>query len=134
MAGEGLGHSRGAPGSEGDLNGTIAVRFVGLDLRNAIRQRLDDRHGDSHAGVSEYAGHAAFAANQTYGHCRILTERELRLAPAYVATDRRFRCSRPQAPRAARLSENWRRYPRAPTSKIGGRILHCYALRATSNG
>src|SRR5260370_11313975 len=98
MAGEGLGHSRGAPGSESDLNGTVTVRFVGLDLRNAIRQRLDDRHGDSHAGVSENAGHAAFAANQTYGHCRILIQRELRLAPAFVATDRRFWQSRPHAP------------------------------------
>src|SRR6202790_5769297 len=128
MTGEGLGHSRGAPGSESDLNCTVTVRFVGLDLRYAVWQRLDDRHGDSYAGVSENAGHAAFAANQTYGLCRILIQRELRLAPAFVAISRRFRYSRPQAPRAARLSENWRRHPRAPTSKIGSRILQESAL------
>ena len=70
MARQRLGDPRRAAAADGDLNGGISFGFLGFDLRNTIRKRLDDRHGDGNAGVSENAGHAAFAANQTNGHCQ----------------------------------------------------------------
>ena len=70
MARQRFGDARGAPAADGDLNGGIPFRFLGFHLRNAIGKRLDHRHGDGNAGVSENAGHAAFAANQTDGHCQ----------------------------------------------------------------
>jgi hypothetical protein len=70
MAGEGLPDARCAAAANGDLNRTIAVGFIVFDLRDAIRQRLDDRHGHGYTGVGEYSGHAALAANQTNGHCQ----------------------------------------------------------------
>ncbi len=70
MARQRLGNPRWAAAASSDLHRAIAVGFVTFDLRDAVRQRLDDRHGDSHTGVGEYSGHAALAANQTNGHCQ----------------------------------------------------------------
>src|SRR6202041_160084 len=68
VAGESLGDARRTAAANGDLDRAIAVGFIVFDLRDAIRQRLDNRHGHGYTGVGEYSGHAALAANQTNGH------------------------------------------------------------------
>ena len=70
VPGKRLRHPRRAARANGHLNGAIAVGFLVLDLRHAIGECLDHRHRNGNAGVSENAGHAAFAANQTNGHCQ----------------------------------------------------------------
>src|SRR6266481_4705194 len=121
MARQRLGNPRWATAASSDLHRAIAVGFVTFDLRDAVRQRLDDRHGDSHTGVGEYSGHAALAANQTNGHCQNPQAGRLRLAPAVVAISRRFRQRTPITLR--QLASR----PRAPTSKIGRRIIYEFA-------
>src|SRR5882724_5033145 len=98
MARQRLGNPRRTAAASSDLHRAIAVGFVTFDLRDAVRQRLDDRHEDSHTGVGEYSGHAALAANQTNGHCQSSCRGKLRLAPAFVATGQRFGHSDPRTP------------------------------------
>src|SRR3984957_701027 len=89
-----LGDTRWAACANGHLNCTVAVGFIVFDLRDSIRQRLDDRHGDSHTGVGEYSGHAALAANQTNGHFQSSYRETLGIGSlilAFVAISRRSR-------------------------------------------
>ncbi len=68
MRGDRLGQPGSAAGAECDLDGPVAFGRRVLDLHDAIRQRLDDRHRQGVACVGENPSHAGLAADQTYGH------------------------------------------------------------------
>src|SRR5258708_27739640 len=97
VAGERLGYARRAAAADSDLDRAITVGFVVFDLRDAIRQRLDHRHGDGDTGVGEHSGHAAFAANQTNGHCQSSFSESLSSLASFT-TDQRFGHTDPKSP------------------------------------
>ena len=57
-----LRHTRGAALAERHLHGGVAVRFGGLDLRDAIVGHVQHGNRDGAAVVGEDAGHAHFAS------------------------------------------------------------------------
>ena len=68
MARHGLGDPGGAALAERDLDGHVAVGFLGLHLRDAVAAAVEHRHGDGGAVVLEDAHHADLAADETETH------------------------------------------------------------------
>ena len=63
-----LGHPRRAPVAGRDLQGAIAVAIDRLHLRDAIREHLDDGHGNRRTVCREDARHPALSSDESNDH------------------------------------------------------------------
>ena len=64
----GLRDTGGTASAPGDLDGAVTVRLAGLNLRNAVGERLNHGDGNRFTRRREDSGHAALAAYQTETH------------------------------------------------------------------
>ena len=71
MACECLTHQLRPTGAVGDLDRAVTVLGGGLDLRDTVREDLDDGHRNGFSRLGEHPGHAALAANKTDSHVPI---------------------------------------------------------------
>ena len=60
-------------GARRNLDGAVAIVVIRLQLGHPIRRRFNQRHRNRAAIFSEESAHAAFAANQSDTHLRILS-------------------------------------------------------------
>jgi len=63
----------GALDANGDLHRGVTIVIFRLHLRHAVRRRFNQRHRNRAAVFGEESAHAAFAANQSDTHVRILS-------------------------------------------------------------
>jgi hypothetical protein len=63
----GFGSTLGLLGTEAELDGTVAIRLIGLHLDDSTRTRLDNGHGYLHPCLIEDSSHADLLSDQS-GH------------------------------------------------------------------